>query len=130
MSIPSKILKQFSDILKIALFKYFNSAVLHSVFRNKLKFDDISVFKKDNAFCKKNYRPITTLPSMSKIFERLMMKQIEIYTQDFLSPLLCGFRECYSTKNVLRFVDSYKNVDTSRKTNSLWLQQRSSIIHL
>ena len=40
-------------------------------FPKELKLGDISsLLKKDDKFSKKNYRPIATLPSASKIYER------------------------------------------------------------
>ena len=45
-------------------------------FPEELKAGDItSLFKQEDAFSKKNYRPITVLPSVSKIFERLMQSK-------------------------------------------------------
>ena len=48
-----------------------------------------------------NYRPISIRPSISKIFERLMFKQITTYVSNLLSPYLCGFRKGYNAQNVL-----------------------------
>ena len=36
------------------------------------------------------------LPVISKVFERLIIKQIEPFVNNFLSKLLCGFRKGYS----------------------------------
>ena len=58
---------------------------------------------------KKNYRPITVLPSVSKIYERMMQDQMLPFVQSFLSPLLCGFREGYGTQHaLLHFVETCK----------------------
>ena len=73
-----------------------------STFPEELKAGDItSLFKQEDAFSKKNYRPITVLPSVSKIFERLMQNQMLPFVQSILSPLLCGFREGYGTQHAL-----------------------------
>ena len=46
---------------------------------------------------------------MSKIIERLIEKQIKPFTNSFLSPLICGYREGYSTQNaLLRLVKNCK----------------------
>ena len=47
----------------------YNTCVENSSFPDSLKEADISpIFKKDDALVKKNYRPISVLPPMSKIF--------------------------------------------------------------
>ena len=69
--------------------------------------DITPIFKKLNK--KENYRPISVLPSTSKIFERIMYKQIYNHMKSILSPLLCGFREGYSTQHaLLRLVEDLK----------------------
>ena len=60
-----------------------------------------SLFKSLDAFIKKNYRPITVLSSVSKIYERVLENQIKSHALSFLSPLLCGFREGYGTQHAL-----------------------------
>ena len=49
----------------------------------------------------KNYRPVSVLPVISKVFERIMQKQIATYFEKLLSPYLCGYRKGYSTQNAI-----------------------------
>jgi hypothetical protein len=51
------------------------------------------VFKKGNPFLKENYRPISILPLLSKILERVLHTQISDYMEAYLNPILCGFRK-------------------------------------
>ena len=44
---------------------------------------------------KTNYRPVSLLPSVSKIFERLISSNINYYIDIFLSRRLCTFRRNY-----------------------------------
>ena len=78
--------------------------------------DTTSLFKQEDAFSKKNYRPIIVVSSVSKIFERLMHNQMLPFVQSFLFPLLCGFRESYGTQHVLlRLVEACnKSIDSGR----------------
>ena len=58
---------------------------------------------------KKNYRPITVLASVSKIYERVLESQIKYHALSFLSPLLCEFREGYGTQHaLLRLIETCK----------------------
>ena len=59
------------------------------------------VFKKDSRTDKKNYRPISILPNVSKIYERCLNKQLEEYFQALLSKYQCGLRKGYSVINAL-----------------------------
>ena len=72
------------------------------------------LFKQEDTFSKKNYLPITVLPSVSKIFTGLMQSQMLPFIQSFLSPLLCGFREGYGTQHaLLRLIEACnKSIDS------------------
>ena len=109
-SIPARILKETSDVFCAVIQNLYNYGLSKGIFPKELKARDInSLFKKEDAFMKKNYRPITVLPSVSKIYERMMRDQMLPFVQSFLSPLLCGFREGYGTQHaLLHFVETCK----------------------
>lgn len=71
-------------------------------FPSKLKLADISpIHKKLETISKGNYRPISVLPVVTKIFERIMDKQTNSYLEKYLSPYLCGYRKGYSCQHAL-----------------------------
>ena len=101
-SIPPKLLKSESEIVSEPLQIIFNNSVEHSSFPDELKFADVySLFKKDVKTFKGNYRPISVLPTVSKVFERFMGTQISRYMSQYLSCLLCGFRKGYNAQHAL-----------------------------
>ena len=53
------------------------------------------LLKKDKTFVE-NYRPVSALPTVSKIFEQIMQKQITDYLGKILSPFLCEKRIQYT----------------------------------
>ena len=55
--------------------------------------DVIPVFIKEDPNNKANYRPISLLPIISKIFERVLFEQIENFSEKILSPKLCGLEK-------------------------------------
>ena len=62
-------------------------------FPYNMKLADMTpVFKKKDPFKKENCRAVSILSAISKIFERLMQKQIVGYMEKFLPPYLCGYR--------------------------------------
>ena len=60
-----------------------------------------SVFKKDDPLKTKNYWPVSVLPFVSKIFERLLRKQMSLHADCFLSPYHCRYRKGFSTQQAL-----------------------------
>ena len=92
-NIPTKILVETSDIISPFLTRISNDAKLHSGFPDPLKLADISlIHKRGETTITDNYRSVSILPSVSKIFDRDMEEQILSYMEKFLSPFLCGFR--------------------------------------
>ena len=59
------------------------------------------MFKKEDASLLKNYRTVSVLPVLSKIYDRIMQKQILEYIDKHLSPHSCGYRKGCSTQMAL-----------------------------
>ena len=125
--IPTRILKEAVDILKYPLAQLFNVSIENHFFPNDLKFANVTpIFKKDENINKENYRPISILPSISKIFERSMFKQITIFIEHKVSQYLCGFRKGYNTQHaLLRLMDKLnRSLDKKEK-----IKQRRPYVH-
>ena len=72
------------------------------VFPNELKQVDITpIYKKESRNEKENYRPISILLNLSKIFERCMYNQLKDHFDKLLSKYQCGFRKGFSTQHCL-----------------------------
>ena len=71
-------------------------------FDSNLKQADVTpVFKKKDRELVENYRPISVLPTVSKIFEKIALKQIYDYIKKYLSTYLCGYRKGFCTQSAL-----------------------------
>ena len=104
-SIPAKIIKEFQDIFAQKISIDFNHSVDLGFFPNNLKYADVTpVFKKGDRLDKTNYRPVSILSSLSKIFERLLYNQMNDYINPLLSKYQCGFRKGTSAQNCLLFM--------------------------
>ena len=80
----------------------YNEAKFKAYFPSSLKLADITPgHKKEERTITNNYRPVSILPSISKIFERNMYDQIYAYIDHYLSPYLCGFRKGFNTQHCL-----------------------------
>ena len=96
--IPFKIIKDNADIFANFILQNFNKCIIDGKFPDQLKKADVSpVFKKGNHNDKTNYRPVSILPSLSKIYERLLYNQTSRMTENALSIFQCGFCKKYST---------------------------------
>ena len=74
---PTKIIKLNSDIFSNLVYKHFNYYLDKGEFPNDLKHADIvPIYKKNNKCEKENYRPISILSNLSKIYEKLMYNQL------------------------------------------------------
>ena len=94
------------------LTKLFDNTILTSYFRDELKVADASpIFKKYDPQKSNNYRPVSVLPIVSKVFERLLHKQMSLHVEEHLSPYLCGYRKGFSTQQaLLSLLERWKNV--------------------
>ena len=63
--------------------------------------DVIPIHKKDDKTDKENYNPISILPNLSKVYERLMYNQIYPYFDTLFSKFQCGFRKGFNAQHCL-----------------------------
>ena len=67
-----------------------------------MKLGDITpILKKGDATSVKNYRPVSVLPAISKIYERVIQKQLLRHVDIHLSKYLCGYRKGYNAQHAL-----------------------------
>ena len=101
-TIPPLIIKESAEVLVEPLTKLINQSIKENVFPSTAKIAAVlPFFKKDDRMLKKNYRPISILSSISKIFEKILKNQIMEYMDKLLSPYLSAYRKHYSTHHVL-----------------------------
>ena len=90
MNIPVKRLKEVVDIVAQPLTDIWKIEIVQGMkFASQLKLADITpLHKKLETINKENYRPVSLLPVISKLFERLMQKQLILYIENFYHPTL------------------------------------------
>ena len=83
-SIPSKILKENNNVCCGPLTVIFNNSISNSCFASGVKCADVTpVHKAEETTNKRNYRNVSLLPIVSKMFERIMERQIFDYVEKF-----------------------------------------------
>ena len=107
-----RLLKENSDICAPILTSIFNSCIKEGIFPDKLKLADITpIFKSVDSMAKKNYRPVSILNSVSKLFEKLIQKQLNPFFETKLNEYLCGYRKGKSTQYaLLNLIESWKKI--------------------
>ena len=107
-NIPTNVLKQAKEVACPYVTDCINNSINDGIFLTELKMADVtSLFKSGETTTKKNFRPITILPCVSKVYERLLGDQLNEHLtsrNDILCNLLSGFRKGYSTQHALQIV--------------------------
>ena len=100
--IPFRIIKEDSDLFGEYLLSTYNNAIDKSYFPTGLKQANITpVFKTGERYSKDNYRPISILPNVSKIFEKFMFRQCNIIWITFY-PNTSAILEKYTFRGTTR----------------------------
>ena len=100
--IPTKIIKVNTDICADVLYSVFNRSLEVSEFPSGRKLADVTpVHKKGSRYDKGNYRTVSILPNLSKVFEICLQKQISDCFDIILSKYQCGFRKEHGAQHCL-----------------------------
>ena len=75
---PAKIIKMAKEEVSEPITNCINDSIISDIFPRELKLADIvPTFKKEDQNDKANYRPISLLPLISKLYEKVLYQQIE-----------------------------------------------------
>ena len=99
--ISSELLKLITNDISKCITVIINQSLTSGIFPNSLKIAKVtSTFKKENSKLITNYRPISVLPVISKIFESVIHEQLSEYfiANDLFCPQQYGFRKNSSTE--------------------------------
>ena len=108
---PAKILIGSSEISSDYLSAIYNHSKMDNCYPSLLKYATIIPIEKPG---KKaiNYRPVSLIPLISKLFERHVYEEIITYVEQHLSTYLFGFRRGHSTEQCSKYG---KNPLTTKK---------------
>ena len=99
--ISVKLLKYLFPALSKPLCLVINQSLLTGIYPDKLKIAKvIPLLKKDDTLLMDNYRPISLLPSISKLFEKVVSNQVSEYfmKNNLFHDGQYGFRDSHSTE--------------------------------
>ena len=127
-NISSFLLKIISSHIAYPLHNIINKSIANGIFPEKLKWAIVSpIYKNQDLDVHQfnSYRPISLLPTISKVFEKIIYKQLYTYmnTNNLLNASQYGFRKAHSTElAALEMVDRIgKELDNNKTPISIFL---------
>ena len=127
-SVFNKLLKFAKNPISEPLTIIINQMLRVGIFPDLLKISkDVPIYKKDDNTNLSNYRPISLLPSMSKIFEKGVLEQLFTYLDDnnLIHRHQYGFRKHHSTEyaalHIVDYLYMYYKLDLKKISINLHL---------
>lgn len=109
-NISAKLLKSCAVSISRPITNLVNTAFSKSQFPAGIKVAQVlPLYKKKDPLNKENYRPVSILPTISKIFERSIHDQLSTFMDNHFNPFLAAFRKgfgCQST--LLRLLEDWR----------------------
>ena len=129
--INSVLLKRNKLALTFPITQLINKSILESTFPDALKIATVTpIFKAGNPLDVNNYRPISILPSLSKVAEKTIANQVTKYIEDnqLMHKMQFGFRHKHSTETACcHLVENIKNrLDVGHKVGAVFLDLRKA----
>ena len=100
--IPTKLIKEFGYLFSKYIATSINKCITGDIFVDAFKKDEVwPIYKKDGRTEKSDYRPISILSNVSKIYERCIYEPMYSYFNKILSKNQCGFHKGFNTQHIL-----------------------------
>ena len=130
-SLPIFVLKKISHIICFPLSRIINIYLFRGEFPSSLKVGRlVPVFKNGDKESINNYRPISILPALSKVFEKVIHKRLYNYliSEEILTEDQFGFRSKRSTSQAItsHLQYLYDNIDKGDLVFSIFLDFRKA----
>ena len=130
-NIPVRVLKKVREIIAALICKLINSSFSTGIFSSIFKCAKIaSIFKEGNPQLVSNYRPISILPTLSKVIEKCIASRLFGYLNKFniLSNKQFGFLKGMSTTDAfVEFAESEcRSMDSKNHCISIFLDLRKA----
>ena len=105
-----KLLQKCAKYIAPDIAKLINNSFIKCVFPGDLEFAEVSsLLKRNDALNKSNYRPVSILIALSKIYEKALSIQVAENFNSIYSALLSVFRKGYNCQStLLDIIESFK----------------------
>lgn len=125
-NIPARFIKDSANFITPVVTHILNLSIGQAKVPDELKQARVfPLFKKGSRFECNNYRPVSILSSLSKVFEKILFDQIEeyIFKCNILYELQSGFRRMHSTETTILYLTDYikKELDKGKLSGMVLL---------
>ena len=117
-NISNKLLKFVKNVISEPLSMIINQMLKLGIFPDSLKISKVvPLYKKDDDSNLSNYRPVSLLPSISKIFEKVLLEQLTTYlnNNNLIHNHQYEFRKRDSTEYAALHIVDYLNYEMDFK---------------
>ena len=130
-NIPAIILKWIINLIAPILVEIFNRCINQGIYPEILKIGKITpLFKNGDKAIDDNYRPITVLTQINKLFEKLIHKRMMTFTNEnnLLTNCQFGFRKGHSTSHGITHVNEQvtRHLERKRVCSVLFIDLKSA----
>ena len=124
--IPILIIKKISGPISPILASFFNKFMCSGIFPNVLKIGRLTpIYKKGSKQSFENYRPVSTIPLISKIFEKVIYTRLYnfLISKSVLYDKQFGFRKHHSTSHAVNYSvnEIAKNIEGKKHTIGIFI---------
>ena len=100
--IPPSLVKESASAIAGPLTTIMNQSVSQCSYPTRWKMGQVMpLSRKDNELCKTKYSPVTVLPAINNVFEKLLSVQLEDFFKEILSDFISVYRCNYSCETAL-----------------------------
>lgn len=130
-NIPAKFIKDAAHFITPMVTHILNLSICQNKVPAEFKqANNFPLFKKGSRLECNNYRPVSILSSLSKIFEKILFDQIEEYISNLsiLYEFQSGFRRLHSTETTILYLTDYikKGIDKGKLSGMVLLDLRKA----
>ena len=103
--IPARVIKVAAKQLAPSFTSVVNNCITQGIFPFDMKKADITpVYKKLDLLMKDNYRPVSVLCTLAKLFEHILANQLNSHFNKIFDKFISAYRKMYSCENILTSV--------------------------
>ncbi|PFX19180.1 putative RNA-directed DNA polymerase from transposon X-element [Stylophora pistillata] len=129
--ISARLIRECADLICVPICDIFNQSISQGTFPDDWKYARITpLYKQGDRGDANNYRPISVIPIMAKVFERIVYEQLYAYLEehDILCQNQSGFRANHSTVTaLLEATDSWAyNIDNEKINGVIFLDLKKA----
>ena len=130
-TISARFVRECADLICVPICDIFNQSISQGKFPDDWKYARVTpLFKQGNRDDVNNYRPISVIPIVAKVFERIVYDQLYAYLEehDILYQNQSGFRATHSTVTaLLEATDSWAyNIDNGKINGVIFLDLKKA----